>query len=70
MSETKFKDLTEGEVGLVIIQGDRVAQLAVTPQQSEMLKILLAKISEGNPFVLMGEEYDLVRKSSVETFKQ
>jgi hypothetical protein len=69
MSETKFKDLKDGEIGLVMIQGDRVAQLAVTPEQSAMLKLLLAKVSENNPFVLLGEEYDLVRKSQVKTFK-
>jgi hypothetical protein len=69
MNETKFKDLEDGEIGLVMIQGDRVAQLAVTPEQSAMLKLLLAKVSEGNPFVLLGEEYDLVRKSQVKTFK-
>jgi hypothetical protein len=34
-----------------------------------MLKLLLAKVSENNPFVLLGEEYDLVRKSQVKTFK-
>jgi hypothetical protein len=69
MSETKFKDLEDGEIGLVMIQGDRVAQLAVTPEQSAMLKLLLSKVSESNPFVLLGEEYDLVRKSQVKTFK-
>jgi hypothetical protein len=69
MSETKFKDLEDGEIGLVMIQGDRVAQLAVTPEQSAMLKLLLAKVSESNSFVLLGEEYDLVRKSQVKTFK-
>jgi len=69
MNETKFKDLEDGEISLVMIQGDRVAQLAVTPEQSAMLKLLLAKVSESNPFILLGEEYDLVRKSQVKTFK-
>lgn len=57
------------EVGtLALIQQTetgRILQVAMTTEQSKMLQILLASISQGQPLVQMGEEYDLVLKSSV-----
>lgn len=68
MSNTK--DLEEGEIGLVMITNGRVAQIGLTPEQSIGVKFMLGILSKDKPFVIMGEEYDLVRKDTVKTFKK
>jgi hypothetical protein len=45
-------------------QDGRIVQIATTAEQSKMLQILLASMSKEQPFVQMGEEYDLVLKRS------
>jgi len=68
MADLKF--LEEGEIGLVMITNGRVAQIGVTPEQSTQIKFILSAVSKGNPLVIMGEEHDLVLKSTVKTFKK
>lgn len=57
------------EVGTVALiqqtETGRIMQIAMTSDQSKMLQIFLATISQGNPLVQMGEEYDLILKSSL-----
>ena len=62
MNETNFSYLENGEVGIIQIDGDRVVQLGLTIEQSKMLQIFLASISQTNPIVKMGEEHDLILK--------
>lgn len=64
------KDLEENEIGLVMITNGRVAQIGLTPEQSAQVKFILSTISQDKPLVIMGEEYDLVRKDTVKTFKK
>jgi len=62
MNETNFSYLENGEVGIIQIDGDRVVQLGLTIEQSKMLQIFLASISQSSPIVKMGEEHDLILK--------
>jgi hypothetical protein len=64
------KDLEEGEIGLVMITDGRVAQIGLTPEQSIGVRFMLGALSQDKPLVIMGEEYDLVRKDTVKTFKK
>lgn len=43
----------------------RIRQIGITEEQSQILQFFLAKISEGNPLVQMGSDYDLLLRSSV-----
>lgn len=43
----------------------RIQQIALTVEQSDMLQFFLGKLSEVSPLVQMGEEHDLILKSSV-----
>jgi hypothetical protein len=60
----QFERLEIGQVSLVQETEDgRIRQIGLTEEQSKMLQILVASISQGSPLVQMGEEYDLVLKS-------
>ena len=67
---TSTKNLEENEIGLVMITNGRVAQIGLTPEQSAQVKFILSTISQDKPLVIMGEEHDLVRKSTVKAFKR
>jgi len=43
----------------------RIMQIAMTEDQSKMLQVLVASISQQQPLVQMGEDWDLVLKSSL-----
>jgi len=59
----QFERLSIGRVGLVQETEDgRIRQIGLTEEQSKMLQVLVASISQGDPLVQMGEEYDLVLK--------
>jgi hypothetical protein len=59
----QFERLSIGRVGLVQETEDgRIRQIGLTEEQSKMLQVLVASISQGEPLVQMGEEYDLVLK--------
>jgi len=59
----QFERLSIGRVGLVQETEDgRIRQIDLTEEQSKMLQVLVASISQGEPLVQMGEEYDLVLK--------
>lgn len=62
----KVETVNPGTIAL-IQQTDtgRIMQVAMTEAQSKMLQIFLATISKESPLVQMGEEFDLVLKSSV-----
>lgn len=57
------EDIKDGEIGLVMIQGDRICQLAMSVDQHKILSTFVASMSNQENFVLMGEEYDLVLKT-------
>jgi hypothetical protein len=66
----KFERLNIGAVGLVQETEDgRIRQIGLTEEQSNMLQVLVASISNGSPLVQMGEEYDLVLKSELKAQK-
>lgn len=66
----QFETLEPGVIALIQQQEDgRIVQLGITQEQSDMLQILLAKMSETSPFIRMGEAHDLVLKSSFENKK-
>jgi len=69
MKETNFSYLENGEVGIIQIDGDRVVQLGLTIEQSKMLQIFLASISQSSPIVKMGEEHDLTLKHKAKKTK-
>ena len=59
-------EITAGQIGLVQLSEDNVIrQIGLTEQQRLTLEIFLASLSKDRPFVLMGEEYDLVLKKDV-----
>lgn len=61
-----FETLEPGVIALMQqSETGRIMQIALTPAQSEMLQIFLATISAESPLIRMGEEYDLVLKSSL-----
>lgn len=60
----KFSRLELGKIGLVQETEDgRIIQIGLRPEQSEMLQVFLATISQDAPLVQMGEDYELVLKS-------
>lgn len=62
----KFSRLELGKIGLVQETKDgRIIQIGLRPEQSEMLQVFLATISQGQPLVQMGEDYELVLKSEI-----
>lgn len=59
-------EIPVGQIGLVQLSEDNVIrQIGLTEQQRLTLEIFLASLSKDRPFVLMGEEYDLVLKKDV-----
>ena len=62
----KFERLEIGKVGLIQETEDgRIIQIGLRSEQSEMLQTFLAVISQDKPLVQMGEDYELVLKSSI-----
>lgn len=66
MSKAKFENVEVGTIALIQqTETGRILQVALTEEQSRMLQFFLALISQGSPFVQMGEEHDLVIKRNV-----
>lgn len=62
----KTKAVEAGTVALIQqTESGRILQIGMTAAQSEMLQIFLATISQGEPLIQMGEDYDLILKSRV-----
>lgn len=62
----KFETVEPGTIALIQQTADgRILQIGLTTEQSNQLQIYLAIISKNNPLVQMGEEHDLVLKSSL-----
>jgi hypothetical protein len=62
----KVETVSVGTIALIQqTETGRILQVAMTEEQSKMLQILLASISQSIPLVQMGEEYDLVLKSTL-----
>ena len=66
-TETKksnYTHLKTGKVGLIQETKDgRIIQVGLRPHQSEMLQKFLSIISQGEPLIQMGEEYELILKT-------
>ena len=62
------------EVGTVALiqqtESGRILQIGLTQKQSDLLQSFLSVISNGQPLVQMGEDYDLVLKSSLNKQKE
>jgi len=63
------QEIKDGEIALITTDKGRIVQLALTIEQHKTLSIVLSAISKESPIVMMGEEYDLVLKRNVKTFK-
>lgn len=66
----KFDFLKDGEIGLIMQENGRIIQLGVSKEIYQAITYCIASLSQGNPLVKMGEEHDLVLKSTVKTFKR
>ena len=61
----QFRQAEPGSICLIQgTQDGRIVQIALTEDQNIMLQALLASMSGLQSFVQMGEEYDLILKSS------
>ena len=61
-----FKFIRPGEIGLITIdETGRIMQIGVTEEQHDAIQHFLSIISENSPLVQMGEDHDLVLKSSL-----
>ena len=64
----KFNTLDQGKIGLVQQTKDgKIVQIGLRPEQSEMLQIFLGTISQDNPLIQMGDDYELVLKKPKQT---
>lgn len=65
-SMAKIDTVEVGAIALIQQTEDgRIRQIATTKEQSRMLQLFLATLSQESKLVQMPEEYDLVLKSSV-----
>ena len=63
---SNFEMLEAGKIALIQqTKEGRILQVALTSNQSELLQNFLAILSKESPLVQMGEDWDLVLKSSV-----
>ena len=63
---TKFERAKIGSLCLVQETEDgRIRQIGLTEEQNKQLQFYVALISQGSPIVQMGEDFDLVLKSSL-----
>lgn len=64
-----FDFLKDGEIGLITTENGRIVQLGLTVDMHRTITAVIAACSKETPLVKMGEEHDLVLKSTVKTFK-
>ena len=67
---SKFDFLKDGEIGLITTENGRIVQLGLTVDMHRTITAVIAACSKETPLVKMGEEHDLVLKSTVKTFKK
>ena len=62
----KFTELEVGAIALIQQQENgRIIQIGLTVEQSKLLQIFLAALSQESKLIQMPEDYDLVPKSSL-----
>lgn len=62
----KFCNVEAGTITLVQQQENgRIVQIGITQDQSNMLQLFLAKLSEESKLIRLPEDYDLILKSQV-----
>lgn len=64
-----FDFLKDGEIGLITTENGRIVQLGLTVDMHRTITAVIAACSKETPLVKMGEDHDLVLKSTVKTFK-
>ena len=64
-----FDFLKDGEIGLITTENGRIVQLGLTVDMHRTITAVIAACSKESPLVKMGEEHDLVLKSTVKAFK-
>lgn len=64
-----FDFLKDGEIGLIMTENGRIIQLGLTVDMHRTITSVIAACSKETPLVKMGEDHDLVLKSTVKTFK-
>jgi len=68
---SKFTELEVGAIALIQQQENgRILQIGLTIEQSKMLQMFLATLSQESKLIQMPDDYDLVLKSTVKTFKR
>ena len=66
--EIKTENVEIGRIALIQqTETGRILQIALTEEQSKQLQFFLAVISKNTPLIKMGEEHDLVLKSSIKS---
>jgi hypothetical protein len=62
----KIETVEAGTIALIQqTETGRILQIAITAEQSEVLQMFLASISQTNPLIQMGEDHDLVLKRNL-----
>ena len=61
--------IKDGEIGFITTENGRIIQLGMAKEMHAIITQFIAVYSKENPLVKMGEEYDLVLKSTVKTVK-
>lgn len=63
---TKITELEVGAIALIQQQENgRIVQIGLTVEQSKLLQIVLARLSQESKLIQMPTDYDLVLKSSL-----
>lgn len=63
---SKFTELEVGAIALIQQkENGRILQIGLTVEQSKLLQIFLATLSQESKLIQMSEDYDLVLKSSL-----
>jgi len=60
-----FKTIQDGEIALIMMHNGDVKQLALSTEQHNILTAFVSGLTNGDPAVLMGSEYDLCLKTSI-----
>jgi len=60
-----FDNLEDGQIGLIVQEGNRIIQLGIEKKNHALITELLAQLSKESPLIKMNKEYDLVLKSEL-----
>lgn len=61
----KFSNVEVGKIALIQQLNDgRIVQIGITKEQSELLQLFLAGLSQESKLLIMPKEYDLILKKN------